>query len=86
MTQWSDPEVFWLNVTNAALGLVVVAAVAALLVSLGGEILARVRASSRDGAHTYRVPGLGTTLADGGEKIEGKQDSDQDSGQEERRR
>lgn len=79
MTAWSDPETFWLNVTNAALGLVVLAAAAALVASLGVELFerARRRAAAFDDPHTYLVPELGTTVADGGEKIQEEKKSDE---------
>jgi len=74
VVDWTDPETFWLNVTNAALGLVTLIA---LLVILGGvamEVVHRLRQrlSVRESdPHLFMVPGLGATMADGGEKVEG---------------
>jgi hypothetical protein len=74
MTDWSNPETFWLNMTNAVLGVVVLVALAAVAWATTKELMAWARARaaahehSRDGLHTFMVPGLGTTMADGGEK------------------
>jgi hypothetical protein len=43
MAHWPEPGVFWLNLTNAVLGLVVVVAAVALGIAAGGDILARWR-------------------------------------------
>jgi hypothetical protein len=75
--------VFWLNVTNIALGVVVVLAV--LLVAYGviWELLARhkkhaglhdvdaeMQSMLRDEfSHSLQVPELGLTMADGGEHL-----------------
>lgn len=68
-----DPQVVWLNIINLALG--VVAAVCLVLVvgAVAREIIARRRSSEATApvdAHTFAVPGLGTTMADGGEPVE----------------
>jgi hypothetical protein len=74
MVDWTDPETFWLNVTNAGLGLVVLAAVLALIGGLGYEAMAWVRNKAlkrvRSDAHVLTVPGLGITMADGGESLD----------------
>jgi len=74
---------FWLQVMN--LGLVAVTLLAALVVTgaVGWELWARrehkapaaasleeLWAMSRGDLHTLSVPGLGLTMADGGEKVE----------------
>lgn len=74
---------FWLQVMN--LGLVAVTLLAALVVTgaVGWELWARrehkapaaasleeLWAMSRADLHTLSVPGLGLTMADGGEKVE----------------
>jgi hypothetical protein len=75
---------FWLQITN--LVLVVVTVLAALVVTsaVGWELWARrahktrtansldaeMWAMSRADFHTLSVPGLGLTMADGGEKVE----------------
>ena len=80
----SDPSVYWLNVTNFALGVVVVICCAAVAFGVLQELAARRRrraalaemdheitgllGSFGDG-HTFQVPGLGLTMADGGEQV-----------------
>jgi hypothetical protein len=78
---WSDPQTLWLNLTNLALGvvtlvslLVAIGAVARELMlkhkraravaGLDAELQAMFRGTS---PHTMPVPGLGLTMADGGE-------------------
>jgi len=74
MVDWSDPQTFWLNVMNAALGAVCLVCVALFLVSVTQEIAAWLRqrrarsAQVRD--HAFSVPGLGLTMADGGEPLD----------------
>ncbi len=76
----SNPDTLWLNLTNAALGLVVLACLLAVALAVVKEIVARRRASAaidrevRDlvasyetNPHLLDVPGLGLTMADGGE-------------------
>ena len=83
---WSDPETYWLNVTNAALGVVVLLCVAAVAFGVLQELYSRRKLrtnaldrevkdlmSSFDG-HAFDVPGLGLTMADGGEPIDPKKD------------
>jgi hypothetical protein len=85
---WSDPETYWLNVTNLGLGIVVLLCVAAVAFGVLQELYARRRlrtnamdrevkdlVSSFDG-HIFDVPGLGLTMADGGEPIDPKKDSE----------
>jgi hypothetical protein len=76
---WSDPQTLWLNITNAALGAVVLICVLVLAVGVLQEL--RLRAKRREteptpirlaGDHAFDVPGLGLTMADGGESIEPK--------------
>ncbi|MGA3327612.1 MAG: hypothetical protein ABSF45_24395 [Terriglobia bacterium] len=74
-----DDWVFWLNVTNIALGVVVLLGVLLVAYALVWEFVGRYRkarnvaslnegmdAMSRDG---QLVPGLGLTMADGGERV-----------------
>jgi hypothetical protein len=79
---WSDPESWWLNVTNLGLGLVVLICVGAVVIGVLQELNARRKlraqmkgidrelrdlvSAYRDG-HASDVPGLGLILADGGE-------------------
>jgi hypothetical protein len=85
---WSDPETYWLNITNAALGIVVLLCVAAVAFGVLQELYARRRlrtsgldrevkdlVTSFDG-HAFDVPGLGLTMADGGEPIDPKKDNE----------
>lgn len=72
---WSDPDTFWLNVTNIGLGLVVLICVAVIAGSIVKEALARRKARATEpaevaslGGHAFHVPGLGLTMADGGEE------------------
>ncbi|OGG44021.1 MAG: hypothetical protein A3F84_27835 [Candidatus Handelsmanbacteria bacterium RIFCSPLOWO2_12_FULL_64_10] len=71
---WSDPETLWLNITNAALGIVTLAALLSVLGAAAVELCGRLKkhlARARD-FRTLRVPDLGLTMADGGEKIDEK--------------
>jgi len=75
--------VFWLNVTNIALGVVVVLTVLVVAYGLAWELISRYkkRAGAHDlnremqamlhdeFAHSLPVPELGMTMADGGEQI-----------------
>jgi hypothetical protein len=45
----SDPAMFWLSVTNAALGIVVAICVGAVLYGVARDILERVRARAGKG-------------------------------------
>ena len=73
MVDWGDPGTFWLNVTNAALGVFTVAAFAIVAGGVIVELVDRLRgrvASLAGDAHTLHVPALGATMADGGERID----------------
>jgi len=66
---WSDTQTLWLNLTNAALGIVTLIC--------GGVIFKAVlmqfgffATSEKEDYHVLNVPGLGITMADGGEPIE----------------
>ena len=71
--------VFWLNVTNIALGAVVILAVLLVVSALVWEIVSRRRksgnvASLDEGLEDLLpggrlVPGVGVTMADGGERL-----------------
>ena len=76
-----DDWVFWLNLTNIALGLVVVVAVLVTAYGLVWEIMSRLKKRESlakldekltemvhgEFAHGLPVQGLGMTMADGGE-------------------
>lgn len=71
---WNDPETLWLNITNAALGIVTLAALLSVLGAAAVELCGRLKkrfAKARD-FRTLYVPDLGLTMADGGEKIDEK--------------
>ncbi|MGO9273407.1 MAG: hypothetical protein ACLQOO_24740 [Terriglobia bacterium] len=74
---------FWLNMTNIALGVITVLALLVVLGAVGWDLLARtvrkarethslgadLRAMLHADSHALSVPGLGLTMADGGERI-----------------
>jgi hypothetical protein len=74
-TNWNDPQTLWLNLTNLALGLATVLALAVLVAGVARELVLRRRrareASGLDSevAHMLRIPELGLTMADGGEPV-----------------
>lgn len=75
-----DP--FWLNVTNIGLGVVILICVAVIAAGIMRDVVARrvrraavetemdgeLRALIGDGGDLFAVPGLGLTMADGGEQ------------------
>jgi hypothetical protein len=65
------PDTFWLNFTNIALGLVTLVCVLVVAGGVARELLHRLerRAVARDD-HAFATPGLGVTMADGGERLE----------------
>lgn len=73
MIGWITDETFWLNVTNAGLGIVTLAALLTVVGAVTGDLLHRVRHGTESSVsadpHTYHLPDLGTTMADGGEKV-----------------
>jgi hypothetical protein len=83
----SDPSTYWLTVTNVVLGLVVLICCVAVAVGIVQELAARRKKAAamskldREvadlvgayGGHAFHVPGLGVTMADGGEEL-GKKD------------
>ena len=76
----------WLNVTNFALGIVTLIALLVVFFAVGWDLLLRkvkalaridlrnidadLQAQLHGGSHSLSVPGLGLTMADGGEKID----------------
>jgi hypothetical protein len=77
---WSDPQTLWLNLTNLALGIVTLLAVAVVVGAVAWELVARRRRAAESAEidrelrtmagdlspHTLPVPELGLTMADGG--------------------
>jgi hypothetical protein len=78
MFHFAGNEAFWLNVTNLGLGLAVLAILVAVLFSAGKEALARFRQQMalrpRAATHAFVVGGLGLTMADGGERIQPREE------------
>ena len=82
----SDPSAYWLTFTNIALGVVTLLCCGAIAFGVLQEVAARrkrrVAMSGIDGevarlvhsfdGHAFDVPGLGVTMADGGEEVEKK--------------
>lgn len=74
----NDPATYWLTFTNVALGVVVLICCAAVAVGIFQEMAAkhrrRVAASQMDQelAHMFEIPGLGVTMADGGDPMREK--------------
>jgi hypothetical protein len=67
------PDTFWLNFVNIALGLVTLACVVAIAAGVLRELGHRATQSKKlVDDHAFDVPGLGVTMADGGERIEEK--------------
>ncbi len=84
----NDPSTYWLTFTNIALGVVTliccIAVAAGVIQELAVRRRKKVALSNLDsevtslvnsyGGHAFNVPGLGVTMADGGEEIEKKED------------
>jgi len=80
----SDPSTYWLNIMNIGLGLVVLVCCATVVVGVVAELaanrkkrkgLARLDLEVADlvtayDGHAFQIPGLGLTMADGGEPAE----------------
>lgn len=74
-----DDWVFWLNITNIALGVIVVMAVLMVAFAVVSELVSRRRKSLTVANHDAElaamlqygrsVPGLGVTMADGGDPL-----------------
>ena len=79
----SDPSTYWLTLTNVALGVVTLICCGAVVFGIVQELAARRKkraalarldhevsdlVAAYDG-HAFPVPGLGLTMADGGEPI-----------------
>lgn len=72
MPDFLDSETMWLNITNAALGLVTLICLGVFVYGVVQEIKERVRRRVRVTAdsHTFQLEQLGITMADGGELID----------------
>jgi hypothetical protein len=83
-----DPSTYWLTLTNAALGVMVLICCGAVAIGIWQELAAkRKKAASlahldREVAdlvasydsHAFNVPSLGLTMADGGEETKKKEE------------
>jgi hypothetical protein len=83
----SDPSTYWLTVTNIGLGVVTLLCCVAVAFGVAQELAARRKKrasmSKLDGevadlvagfdGHAFNVPGLGITMADGGEPLKPEQ-------------
>jgi len=72
MFDWTDPNTFWLNMTDIVLGVVCLACVAFVGQAIFRELYARVAARVPQDSHSLALPELGLTMADGGEPIDPK--------------
>ena len=85
----NDPSTYWLTMTNIALGVVVLICCVAVAFGVVQEVIARRKkraaeaaldrevadlAATYAGGHAFNVPGLGVTMADGGEELKKKQE------------
>ncbi len=72
MFDFNDPNTFWLNVTNIALGVITVICCVAVGRGLYQEVVVRLkkRATVSADDHAFSIPGLGITMADGGERLD----------------
>ncbi len=69
-------EVFWLNLTNLALGLATLVCLLVIAYTTVKEIRQRIRARAnvaefeKADDHAFVIDGLGVTMADGGKKVD----------------
>lgn len=74
MFAFLDPETVWLNLTNAALGLVTLICVSVVAYAIVKEFLVRSAAKARipveADTHVFHLEELGITMADGGERLD----------------
>lgn len=81
---WSDPQTLWLNIVNLSLGVVTLVCIAAISYGVLQDLRARAKKRASDsaierkamdvvsgfGGHAFDMPGLGLTMADGGEPLD----------------
>jgi hypothetical protein len=76
----------WLNITNFALGIVTLIALLVVFFAVGWELLVRkvgrapqvdlryinadLKSLLQGGSHSFSIPELGLTMADGGERVD----------------
>jgi len=84
-TNWSDPQTLWLNLTNLALGIAALLAMAFVAIGIGRELVARrrrireVQGIDAEIRHLLHVPELGLTMADGGEPMPPRKPAPEDA-------
>ena len=84
-----DASTYWLTLTNIALGLVTLICCAAVGIGVAQELVARRKkklalskldrevtdlVASYGDRHAFNIPGLGITMADGGEELGKKEE------------
>ena len=84
----NDPSTYWLIFTNVALGIVTLICLVAVAAGVLQEVAARRKKAAADSkldaelaqlvhsyedGHAFTVPGLGLTMADGGEELKKKE-------------
>ena len=70
MFDWSDPNTYWLNITDIALGVCTLVCVVLVAQAVVREGWARIRQRvAAPDPHALAIPELGLTMADGGEPI-----------------
>lgn len=76
MVDTLDPETIWLNLTNAALGLVTLICLLAVIYVTVKEAIDRWVVKGRipveSDTHAFHIEDLGITMADGGEPVDEK--------------
>jgi hypothetical protein len=81
MLNWSDPNTYWLNITDIVLGLVTLACLAFVAQAAFREVYARladrVAARLHEDSHALTLPELGLTMADGGEPVKAQEKGSQ---------
>ncbi|HSD66952.1 MAG TPA: hypothetical protein VLF95_09640 [Vicinamibacteria bacterium] len=72
------PDTFWLTFTNISLGLVTLLCVLVVAGGVARELLHRRgrRVLAREDDHAFATPGLGVTMADGGERLDERKPAD----------
>jgi hypothetical protein len=76
---WSDPQTLWLNVINLSLGVVTLICFGVIGYGIWQDVRVKMRQRAEEGAvnrvvrdlvgdaHTFELPELGLTMADGGQ-------------------
>ena len=74
MLETMDSETLWLTITNVGLGIVTVICIAAVGVVIVKELFSDARVTVKvphlQDDHSFMLPDLGITMADGGKRID----------------